>query len=47
MEVDSTIISDDDEGSELHGSPCNEDVDQNEWPQRPDSDAPIYFNWLV
>ena len=44
MEVDSTIVSDDDDdGSEPHGTPSNEDVGQNEWPQCPESDTPCLF----
>ena len=37
MEVDSTIVSDDDDdGSKTHSTPSNEDVGQNEWPQSPE-----------
>ena len=43
MEVESTIISDDDEGSELHDTPIDEDIDQNEWPDHHDSDTPHLF----
>ena len=44
MEVDSTILCDDDnDGSELHGTPSNEDAGQNEWPQSPESATPHLF----
>ena len=37
MEVESTIISDDDESSELNDIPGNEDSEQNEWPKSNES----------
>ena len=43
MEVKSTIISDDDDGSELHDTPSNEEDELNEWPQRDESDKPRLF----
>ena len=43
MEVESTIISDDDEESELHDTPIDEDIDQNKWPDCHDSDTPCLF----
>ena len=43
MEVESTIISDDDEGSELHDTPSNEEDEQNEWPNNDESDKPRLF----
>ena len=43
MEVESTIISDDDEGSELHDTPSNEVDEQNEWPNHDESDKPHLF----
>ena len=43
MEVKSTIISDDDEGSELHDTPSNEEDEQNEWPNNDELDKPCLF----
>ena len=44
MEVDTTIISDDeDDGLEPHGPPGDEDVGQDEWPQPPEAAAPCLF----
>ena len=43
MEVESTIISDDDDGSELHDTPSNKEDKQNEWPERDESDKPRLF----
>ena len=43
MEVESTIICDDDDGSELHDTPSNEEDELNEWPQRDESDKPRLF----
>ena len=43
MEVESTIISDDNESSELHDTPRNEDDEQAEWPNNDESDKPRLF----
>ena len=43
MVVESSIISDDDDGSELHETPSNEADEQNEWPQSDESDKPRLF----
>ena len=43
MEVESTIISDDNEGSELHDTPSNEEDESNEWPNHDESDKPRLF----
>ena len=43
MEVESTIISDDDESSELNNAPSNEDSEQNEWPKSNELDNPRLF----
>ena len=43
MEVESTIISDDDVSSELHVTPSTEEDKQNEWPNNDDPDKPHLF----
>ena len=43
MEVKSTIISDDDEGSELQDTPSNEEDKQDEWNNNDESDKPHLF----
>ena len=43
MEVESTIISDDDESSALHDIPSNEEDEQIEWPNNNESDELCLF----